>query len=265
MSRLTFSPHVVDLYSFCGRTVLTEYADGPSLGTVFDKAKSHPLRRLEVARDLATGLSHVHYGKDGTEARFAHFDINPANVVVTGKNTVRINDFNIAKTIQRNSTSGEYCGIPYHHYPNAQWRSPEEANELNNLSIKADVFSLGHILYRVICSHEPWNKLEKKGRPSPAELTMKVKAGMLPRIPEQVLQSNEPEIVAIREAMLMCWTFDPKKRPSSKDVATFLDDALTRLQIEQKQMEQEKKKKKVHQMEQKQMEQKKKKKKEHIH
>ena len=234
MSRLTFSPHVVDIYSFCGRTVLTEYANGPSLGIVFDKAKRHPLKRLEVARDLANGLSHVHYGKDGTEAHFVHFDINPANIVVMDKNTVRINDFNIAKMIKRNSTSGEQCGIPSHHYPNAQWRSPEEANELNNLSVKADVFSLGHILYRIICSHEPWNKLEKRGRPLSAELTMKVKAGMLPRIPEQVLQSNEPEIVAIREAMLMCWTFDPKKRPSSKDVATFLDDELTRLQMEQK-------------------------------
>jgi hypothetical protein len=33
----------------------------------------------------------------------------------------------------------------------------------------------------------------------------------------------DPVVVAIRKAMLMCYTVDPMKFPSSKAVATFLD------------------------------------------
>ena len=108
------------MYSFCGRTVLTEFAGGPSLGSVFDKAKK--LKRLEIARDLAAGLSHVHYGKESSEdnSLFTHFDINPANVVVTNKRGIRINDFNIAQMMKRNQTSGKQCSRPHRHFPNPQ-------------------------------------------------------------------------------------------------------------------------------------------------
>ncbi len=230
MSRLTFSPHVVNVYSFCGRSVVTEFAGGPRLGSVFDKARKHHLKRLEIAKNLAVGLSHVHYGKNSKQAQFVHFDINPANVVVIDKNTLRINDFNIAKVMKRNSTSGDQCDLPSHHYPNAQWRSPEEVNEVDNLSVKVDVFSLGHIFYRLIVGHEPWNKLEKGGRkPSSQELARKVGAGFLPRVPNKVMDSKDPEIVAIREAMFMCYTVDAHKRPTSRDISKFLDDELSRL------------------------------------
>jgi serine/threonine protein kinase len=232
MSRLTFSPHVVDIYSFCGRTVFTEFAGGPSLGSIFDKAKSHRFRRIEIARDLAIGLSHVHFGKNSYEddIQITHFDINPANIVVTDDKRLRINDFNIAQFVKRNMTSDEQCNMPSHQYPNAQWRSPEEVDEAKTLTAKADVFSLGHIFYRLICGHEPWNKLEAGGKPTSAELSLKVKNGILPRIPGHILNSNDPEVVAIREAMFMCYTFEPSQRPASKVIAKFLEDELNKMQ-----------------------------------
>lgn len=212
---------------------MTEFAGGPRLGSVFDKARKKKLKRLEIAKNLAVGLAHVHYGINGQhedESQFVHFDINPANIVVIDKDTLRINDFNIAKAIKRNSTSGEQCGVPSHHYPNAQWRSPEEVTERGNLSVKTDVFSLGHIFYRMVCEHEPWNKLENGGRPSSQDLIRKVGEGVLPRVPRQVLESKDPEIVAIREAMFMCYIVDVNKRPTSKEIANFLNGKLESLQ-----------------------------------
>jgi|AntRauTorckE5430_2_1112549.scaffolds.fasta_scaffold00511_10 serine/threonine protein kinase len=233
MSMLTFSPFVVDIYSYCGRTVITEFAGGPSLGSIFDKARKHDLKRLQIARDLALGLSHVHYGKEGNEdnAIFTHFDINPANVVVTNKRALRINDFNIAQMMKRNVTSGKQCNLPHHHFPNPQWRSPEEVNEFDHLSAKVDVFSLGHIFYRIICGHEPWNRLEQGRKPSSDVLARKVKAGILPRVPQNVMESTDPVVVAIRKAMFMCYTVDPMNRPSSKYVAAFLDEELKNLKL----------------------------------
>ncbi len=227
MERLTFSPHVINIYGHCGRSVMSEFADGPRLGTLADKSKKHPLKRLKIARDIAQGLSHVHFGRGDENASFVHLDVNPANIVVVN-NTLKVNDFNIGIMLKRNSTSGLQCGFPAQ-FPNPQWRSPEEANESPNLTEKVDVFSMGHIFFRMICGHEPWNKLEVGGKPSSATLREKVMLGMKPRIPDSILNTSNPEEKVIRDAMLACYTVDPEERPSSRDVAEFLEYELSKL------------------------------------
>ena len=95
MDRLTASPYVVDIYGFCGRSVLNEFADGPGLGKLADKSRKYPLKRLEIARDIASGLADVH-GVDGNgeNSTIVHMDINPANVVVV-KNRLKVRDFDV--------------------------------------------------------------------------------------------------------------------------------------------------------------------------
>lgn len=85
---------------------------------------------------------------------------------------------------------------------------------------------MGHIFFRLICGHEPWNKLEPNGRPSKEEVNRRVQRGDLPYIPTEVLESTNPEVIAIRNAMLSCYTYDPTQRPSAKEIAKSLDDAL---------------------------------------
>ena len=107
-----------------------------------------------------------------------------------------------------------------------QWRSPEEARNEQNLTEKVDIFSMGHIFFRLICGHEPWNKLEPGGRPSKDEVNERVKRGDLPFIPEDIRSNDDPEVIAIRDAMLKCYTFDPKERPSARVIANELGAAL---------------------------------------
>lgn len=230
LERLTSSRHVINIYGFCGHSVISEYADGPRLGTLADKSKKIPLKRLEIARDIATGLADVH-GIDGDDQpSFVHLDINPANVVVVGK-TLKLNDFNIGIPLKKNKKTGETCGFPAQ-YPNPQWRSPEESREQDDLTEKVDVFSLGHIFFRLICGHEPWNKLEPGGRPEKEEVLEKVKKGTLPFIPEEILKSEDQEIQIIRDAMLKCYTADPDERPSARAIASELQSAYKKLSDE---------------------------------
>jgi serine/threonine protein kinase len=230
MERLTSSKHVINIFGFCGHSVMTEYADGSRLGELVDKAKGKPLQRLRIARDIANGLADVH-GIDGDgNATFVHLDINPANVVSVG-GTLKLNDFNIGIIRRWNETSNEPCGFPAQ-YPNPQWRSPEEAREEQDLTEKVDVFSMGHIFFRMICGHEPWNKLEPGGRPSKEEVIEKVQTGILPFIPDSVMETDDPEVVAILEAMLGCYTFDPLQRPSARKISRSLDKVLQRLKKE---------------------------------
>lgn len=88
---------------------------------------------------------------------------------------------------------------------------------------------MGHIFFRLICGHEPWNKLEPGGKPSKDDIDKKVQKGVLPFIPDHVKNSENPEVIAIRDAMLACYTFDPEKRPGARDIVKFLDTALTAL------------------------------------
>ena len=118
MERLTSSPHVINVFGFCGHSVLTEYADGSSVGSLADKSKKSPLARLRIARDIAHGLADVH-GIDGDgNATFVHLDINPANVVSIG-GRLKLNDFNIGIIRRWNTTSNKPCGFPAQ-YPNPQ-------------------------------------------------------------------------------------------------------------------------------------------------
>ena len=230
MERLTSSPHVINIYGFCGHSIISEYADGPRLGTLADKSKKTPLKRLEIARDIASGLADVH-GIDGDDQpSFVHLDVNPANVVVVGK-TLKLNDFNIGIPLKKNKETGKTCGFPAQ-YPNPQWRSPEESREQDDLTEKVDVFSLGHIFFRLICGHEPWNKLEPGGRPEKEEVLKKVKKGILPFIPEEVLKSEDREIQIIRNAMLKCYNVDPDERPSARAIADELQSAYKELSDE---------------------------------
>lgn len=224
MERLTASPHVINIFGYCGHSVMTEYADGKRLGELADKQSKNPGSRLRIARDVANGLADMH-GIDGDgNATFVHLDVNPANVVSVG-GTLKLNDFNIGILRTWNTTSNSPCGFPAQ-YPNPQWRSPEEAREEQHLTEKVDIFSLGHIFFRLICGHEPWHKLEPGGRPSKEEVNDKVMRGVLPTIPREIMETNDTEVVAIRDEMLRCYEFHPDKRPSAREIARSLDFAL---------------------------------------
>jgi len=148
MEKLSSSPHVINMYSACGNSVTTEYADGERVGTLADSKKKIPLARLKIARDIAQALADVH------DIGLVHYDVNLANIVSIGE-TLKINDFNIGVPLKRNKTSGDTCGFPAR-YHNPQWRSPEEANDSPSLNEKVDVYSLGQrgCIHSVISSFD---------------------------------------------------------------------------------------------------------------
>ena len=78
IERLTHSPHVIHEFMFCGQTVLTEFADGDARSLVKQETLSST-DRLMLALNITNGLADIHgidY-PDGSNATFAHNDINP--------------------------------------------------------------------------------------------------------------------------------------------------------------------------------------------
>lgn len=71
--------------------------------------------------------------------------------------------------------------------------------------------------------------MEPEGRLIKEQVNEKVKKGVLPTIPEEVMQSTDEEVVVIRDAMLKCYSPDPSKRPSAREIANKFQSTLHRL------------------------------------
>ncbi len=58
-----------------------------------------------------------------------------------------------------------------------------------------------------------------------------VKIVILPTIPHDIMHTEDSELVAIRVAILKCYSFDPAKRPSEREIANSLQNVLGQLEV----------------------------------
>ena len=137
MERLTKSPYIVDIYSYCGQTAINEYAHFDSDMTEFRhftkkirsmKSKKINMMKLKVGAMLALGLQHIHEVDGINNTTLMHYDINPSNVMITEGGIPKFNDFNVAHFFYWDQVNNRRC--PYvGHLKTPLWRSPEEMQE----------------------------------------------------------------------------------------------------------------------------------------
>ena len=232
MERLTKSPYVIDMYGFCGMSVVTEFA-GQQISQVVDKKK--PLEKLEMAKMIAQGVADVH-GIDGEDqVTLVHNDLNFANILI-GKNHSRpmINDFNIAVLMMKRNDTGEPCPFTSH-YPNPQWRAPEEQVDESTgktsklMTEKIDIYALGNVMYRFAVGRSPWKKTSGRSLTPEEKLEiarLKMLNGTLPYVPDEVRQSPDPATKSLLKIMRECYRHQPKLRPTATEVVDMLQVAI---------------------------------------
>jgi serine/threonine-protein kinase len=125
-----------------GRSLAEEMADHPKL----------PVERaLWIARQVLAGLEAAHaHG-------VIHRDLKPENVFLTqrpdGTEVAKLVDFGIAKLKREASvkltTTGMVLGTP-------QYMSPEQARGQSDLDARADLHSVGVMLYEMLCGRPPY-------------------------------------------------------------------------------------------------------------
>jgi serine/threonine protein kinase len=115
-----------------------------------------------------------------------------------------------------------------------QWRAPEEQVDEDGeshklLDHKIDIYGLGNILFRFAVGSTPWKKPDGSSltKDEKHELAMiKMKEGASPPIPETRLNTEDPALKALLAAIKLCYSFDPKDRPSAEEITRFLGDAI---------------------------------------
>ncbi|WZZ75905.1 hypothetical protein YC2023_087275 [Brassica napus] len=152
-------------------------------------------RRLRMALDVARGMNYLHR----RNPPIVHRDLKSSNLLVDRNWNVKVGDFGLSKW--KNATflstrSGK--GTP-------QWMAPEVLrSEPSNE--KCDVFSFGVILWELMTTLIPWdrlNSIQVVGVVGFMDRRLDLPEGLNPRI-ASIIQD--------------CWQTDPAKRPSFEEI-----------------------------------------------
>ncbi len=141
-------PHIVPIYEV-GEHVGRQYysmkcVEGTSLAK---HARSDPRTEVESMVGVIRAVHHAH------QRGMLHRDLKPSNVLVDSQGTRLVTDFGLVKRLascDRTFTeTGQVLGTP-------KYMAPEQAAGRKDLTVAADVYSLGVILYERLTGQTPF-------------------------------------------------------------------------------------------------------------
>jgi serine/threonine protein kinase len=124
--------------------LVMEYVPGQDLAKLLEERGCLPWQAaLDIARQVALALEHAQ------SHEIVHRDIKPSNIMVLPDGSVRVLDLGIARA--RSSpelTLSGFVGSPHYAAPEQVTKGP--------LDIRADIYSLGVVLYRMLSGSLPF-------------------------------------------------------------------------------------------------------------
>ena len=151
-------PNIVAVYDVGSQDgveyVVMELLEGESLGKVLEGGKLSPRRAVDIATQVARGLSAAH------EKNIVHRDLKPDNIFITRDGRVKILDFGLAHQVRNENditrlstkltTPGTTLGT-------VAYMSPEQTRGLA-LDPRSDIFSFGVVLFEMLSGKLPFNE-----------------------------------------------------------------------------------------------------------
>ena len=200
MGRLGGHPNLVPIYDIGDDNdapyIVEEFMGGGDVAGLLEKAEDQRLpveRTLAVAKDVCRGLAFIHSGG------LVHRDLKPANVFLAADGTAKIGDFGLAVALDRSRLTqhGLMLGT-------VAYMPPEQA--LGGESTpKADLYSLGAMLYEMVTGRPPF-----VGDDPTAVISQHINTP--PVAPSWVTEFCPPPL---EEVILHLLEKDPGKRPAS--------------------------------------------------
>lgn len=131
--------------------IAMEYVEGEPLETVLaSRIKLEAAAALIVAHELASALTHLH------AKGLIHRDIKPSNVILGQDGRARLLDLGLGKFTGRQSdltAEGMAVGTPH-------YIAPEQATGSKQIDHRADLYSLGALLFHMLCGRPPYQSTE---------------------------------------------------------------------------------------------------------
>ncbi|MCB0716877.1 MAG: serine/threonine protein kinase [Bacteroidetes bacterium] len=135
-----------------GRPYLVmEYVDGHSIDKYCDSRHLSISDRLRLFRDVCKAVHFAHGNL------VVHRDLKPNNILVTDRGQVKLLDFGIAKLLSPDADTDEVEGLTRSGIAamTPEYAAPEQIRG-GSITTATDVYSLGVILYELLCGHRPY-------------------------------------------------------------------------------------------------------------
>lgn len=140
--------NVTDVVDYMGSPGLVmEYIAGPTLGGMLNKTRFALPLADRLVRGILNGVAAAH------EHGLIHRDLKPANIlidIIDGELIPKVADFGLVKVLSGErgldhsmTRSGVAMGTP-------SFMAPEQIRDTKNVDLRADLFSLGAILYEIV-------------------------------------------------------------------------------------------------------------------
>lgn len=151
--------HIVSLHDFGHHDgnyfLVMEYVEGQNLRELIRSKVLQPEQALEIVSQICAGLRYAH--SEGV----VHRDIKPENILVDRHGQVKIADFGLAKlSDERGAPVGaltrasQVMGTPH-------YMAPEQMRGPLGVDHRADIYSLGVVLYELLTSELPLGRFER--------------------------------------------------------------------------------------------------------
>jgi serine/threonine protein kinase len=234
MERLMPSPRIMDIYGYCGTSVLVEAmasevaysriipSDGLASQAELDNLDdAYPRNNLTIGEKLQLSLSMAESLVDLHEFRegglIVHSDTHIEQWLVAPDKTLKLNDFNNAHVMRWDDKRQEYC--TRHSMYGGTWRAPEEYDGSSQDETK-DTFSFANGIYAMITGLWPFYDDAFNGI-NEDTIEEAIIAGKRPFVDERYKQRSFIEKMLV-EVMEACWAQDRKDRPTMTRVVEIL-------------------------------------------
>ncbi len=150
--------HAHDAREIDGRPVLVmAHVDGLDLSQVVRRCGKLPVPdACELARQTATGLQYAH------ENGLVHRDIKPSNLMLTSDGQLKMLDLGLARLHLDRPAGKEMTGTGQA-MGTADYMAPEQTSDSRTVDIRADIYSLGCTLYKLLSGRAPFGGSQYPG------------------------------------------------------------------------------------------------------
>jgi serine/threonine-protein kinase len=201
-SRKITHKNVIRIYDFLyirgNYAISMEYFPSHTLGGEIVNEKPVALKRaVKFGIDIATGMAVAH------QAGIVHRDLKPANVLIDNDGLLKIVDFGVAAAQSQGDTqltkTGYVIGSP-------KYMAPEQILG-KKVDERADIYSLGVILYEMFCGVPPYSRGDHM-----SVMYQHVQGKARP--PIDINKELPPEL---NELVMKCMSLDKTKRAQTMD------------------------------------------------
>lgn len=179
--------------------LVMEYVEGVDVSQLL--GFNGPLRvadACEIVRQAATGLQHAH------EHGYVHRDVKPSNLFFTYDGQIKLLDLGLAGALKGPADPKDKGGLPF---GTADYMSPEQWQNFDQVGVPADVYSLGCTLYKLL-SGKPVFPASRR------DYAAKMAAHLKSPIP--TIRDVRPEVpLGLQRLIQTMLAKEPRQRPGS--------------------------------------------------